>query len=574
MNLPVTLRAQPNGVIQRLRLLGGWQDTLSARLRLESLLNAVTFNIPGLPQTALLVVDQLRIIESLSKRDEHRLSFSSGSRAWERTLGRQLASLAAQAVRPALSPVPPGVSAVVFLDETELLVSLARDLLNGDASRRWWWQAVYPSGDYSTELITTLLAEPQYLPVFIEQLAQIGEAAAFTRLIGEVVCQRLSYALLTFFQIFGLEALLETSRFSQIDGEMKGAPSSDIGNLFPGGGTLTPASTSTAKPLSANDTPALTHQFYALAGARVRAALPAVNLAARFLLILASAVHRHPTQVRQVAALFNQPVALDASSQPVTPGIMGEAQEKPLQSIPTSPGDPRLLINLPPDSVIQEEITVVHPPDKPSSADPGLLISEEDSFQLFEKPGMISTRFGGLFYLLNLAVFLGIYNDFTRPADPGWLFSPWDLLALLGDRWIGAELHSDPLWPTLERLAGRKPGEWTAELVLASFTPPEGWRSHLNLPHSHNLPPESPAWLDSLASIMLWRLSQAFGKAMDTGQVGLELVQPARVWTSSTRLDVHFRLVDHPLELRLAGLDRDLGWLPAAGRSIYYHYET
>jgi len=40
-----------------------------------------------------------------------------------------------------------------------------------------------------------------------------------------------------------------------------------------------------------------------------------------------------------------------------------------------------------------------------------------------------------------------------------------------------------------------------------------------------------------------------------------------------SRLDLHFSLAGHPLEIRLAGLDRDPGWVPAAGRTIAFHYE-
>jgi len=39
-------------------------------------------------------------------------------------------------------------------------------------------------------------------------------------------------------------------------------------------------------------------------------------------------------------------------------------------------------------------------------------------------------------------------------------------------------------------------------------------------------------------------------------------------------LDLFFELSEHPLEIRLAGLDRDPGWVPAAGRFVRFHYQS
>ena len=36
--------------------------------------------------------------------------------------------------------------------------------------------------------------------------------------------------------------------------------------------------------------------------------------------------------------------------------------------------------------------------------------------------------------------------------------------------------------------------------------------------------------------------------------------------------DLTLSLADLPIELRLAGLDRDPGWVPAAGRYIAFHF--
>jgi hypothetical protein len=48
---------------------------------------------------------------------------------------------------------------------------------------------------------------------------------------------------------------------------------------------------------------------------------------------------------------------------------------------------------------------------------------------------------------------------------------------------------------------------------------------------------------------------------------------PARIAFTPTHLDVFYSLDHHPIEIRLAGLDRDPGWIPAAGRYVRFHFD-
>jgi hypothetical protein len=47
----------------------------------------------------------------------------------------------------------------------------------------------------------------------------------------------------------------------------------------------------------------------------------------------------------------------------------------------------------------------------------------------------------------------------------------------------------------------------------------------------------------------------------------------ARVFVTSTHVDVVLSLAELPLEVRFAGLDRTPGWVPAAGRFVSFHFE-
>jgi hypothetical protein len=47
----------------------------------------------------------------------------------------------------------------------------------------------------------------------------------------------------------------------------------------------------------------------------------------------------------------------------------------------------------------------------------------------------------------------------------------------------------------------------------------------------------------------------------------------ARVCVTATHLDIFLGLDTLPMGIRLAGLDRDPGWVPAAGRFMAFHFE-
>jgi hypothetical protein len=242
---------------------------------------------------------------------------------------------------------------------------------------------------------------------------------------------------------------------------------------------------------------------------------------------------------------------------------------------------------------------------------------------------VVDTGLGGVFYLLNLALFLDLYGDFTRPLEPGLSLSPWDLLALLAPKLLTEPSRDDPLWPLLARLAGRK----RRERPGAGFRPPRLWRTPkswlepfdhdgpwrwsaardtLRLVHPAGFPVVSvprrkePArrqlsrelrrlrplepelrratlarepvrplarWTARLAAYADARLRRALdlepGDALDV----VLLRHHARIFVSPTHVDVFLRLADLPLEIRFAGLDRTPGWIPAAGRYVALHFE-
>jgi hypothetical protein len=79
-------------------------------------------------------------------------------------------------------------------------------------------------------------------------------------------------------------------------------------------------------------------------------------------------------------------------------------------------------------------------------------------------------------------------------------------------------------------------------------------------------------WLNWLVPYLRARLLLAL--AVDEGDVmPLLLHRRCRIELTDGRLDAFFSLQDHPIEIRLAGLDRNPGWIPAAGRYVEFHYD-
>jgi hypothetical protein len=69
------------------------------------------------------------------------------------------------------------------------------------------------------------------------------------------------------------------------------------------------------------------------------------------------------------------------------------------------------------------------------------------------------------------------------------------------------------------------------------------------------------------------RIRRALGYESDQSLQPL-FALPATIWVTLDRIDLQFQLADLPIEVRLAGLDRNPGWIPASGYAIYFHFQV
>ncbi len=166
------------------------------------------------------------------------------------------------------------------------------------------------------------------------------------------------------------------------------------------------------------------------------------------------------------------------------------------------------------------------PPGTAATTDPGPARGTE-SFH---------TRQGGLFYLLNV------------------LNRPW-VLDLLRDEPAGG-------WRRLYRL-GLALG-LRMEPALGQFL-----AARLDLDHPARLGTVPPLPGEAL---LLTRLHHDWGRYGFWGPGLLSVA--ARIDHSPSHLDAHYPLESIDLEIRLAGLDQDPGWLPWLGRVVSFHYEA
>jgi hypothetical protein len=167
---------------------------------------------------------------------------------------------------------------------------------------------------------------------------------------------------------------------------------------------------------------------------------------------------------------------------------------------------------------------------------------------------VVESQFAGIVYLVNLALHLELYADFTVPARPGLDLPLGDFLALAGERVCGDAFRADPVWSVLAELAGREP-----------LAPPGREFRSVDGRDLRLLVDEWTLMLAACAAPVL--------EVDEPAALPLVCARAGRLALSQMRLDVTFDLAAHPLTIRKAGIDRDPGWVPAAGRVIAFHYE-
>ena len=161
-------------LVSRLRVRGPGLDASSTALRAASMLRSADIRPPGMPPSATLIVR--RLVDPAPRR-LRLVSGAAVSRAWEQAARESMAGLYRHAAGSANGAIPPDAEAVLFLDEAELLAHLAMDLRDGVASGRWWWQHRLRGRQPGVDSLAHLmLAEAPSVPAMLAYLSRRGEA--------------------------------------------------------------------------------------------------------------------------------------------------------------------------------------------------------------------------------------------------------------------------------------------------------------------------------------------------------------------------------------------------------------
>ena len=577
--------ATGTAALRKVTLRSADRDALRVRRGFERAIATVEWRPAALPTGAILLVRRLVAMTNAS------VEASFGERVTQ-----ALRRHADRARRPWIERDVADAEAVFFTDEAELVACLARDWLRGLVAERWWWRTLLGSMDTHAWIRRHALQRGEVLVPAIALLAASRQSVAFVARFEPLQCAEAVEAIA---RSHGITMPVRTQ-------EREAA--------------ATQARAGRPRSLSRNGKAAQAIRRQALVrlyDEAPEAFAPRLAPVQRQLLALGVALTRAPAWVRRpefVQALeeLAKPDAVHLAASPpedphedvprtslgiakgATDTVTVEEAGVASQTLPSleqprsarrkrrgaratrsaAQGDdkPSARSQTPPDTrgavfvaegsveptSAEDEIAragmpapseVEHHDDPCERVSPATAIAHTAPDEFARTP----TAFGGVFYLLNAAIAMEIYGDFTMPRTPGLALSPWDWLALVGREWFGDAFVEDAVWTILADLAGRAPDEEPGR----DFDWP------------------APDWLATQVAALHERLALAL--ALDAREwqdiPAFVCRHAAQVEVSPTTVHVHLVLADLPLDLRIAGLDRDPGWIPAAGRSVRFHFD-
>jgi hypothetical protein len=672
--------------VATLRLRSAAADTTALRLRVARALQAADLAPAALSPQAVLVVRQL--VEPLPGR------FGGGggrpAPEWEHSVRDRLAGAARTAARPDRGgSVAPGAQAVLFADEAELAACLIADRVRGVVAERWWWRGVLGGADAADWLRDRVLSRGEVLAPTLALLAERAQVAAWLAQMTEDEAEQAAATVARAFALpppgpapdvsdawadasnrrdesvpaamedAGREASAARARLAAVVPELR-----RCAGLGPARRRLLAVALAVMRDPAWARTSALPAALQVLerggADDPTRASHPPVPANAVFAGTEAASAAPPPSRRRgrddrlrdRMREVESAPARRTGGRTSMAGARGGEAGVRGREGarIDRDPAAVHAGGSVAPELVDTERETPGASPILPDGLDDRAGRDEallddgwagEDPGEAGEmadllapdEPPRVETEFGGIFYLLNAALALELYGDFTMPHPEGIALSPWDLLALAGHAWFGAPFRRDPVWAALAGLAGRPARERPGR----RFAPPRAWRvpapwlaawgetgtlhvhatrarlrvlhpvgflvcdvarepgrtplaqaralcggipplRHATLRRVRTLPPgprvRTPAarWLQALLGFLRTRLALALGADDPAAVPAVVCRHAAGVLLTRTAMDVHLSLDGLPVEVRIAGLDRDTGWIPAAGRSVRFHF--
>ena len=542
--------------LRSVKLRSANRDALQIRQRLERALANVEWRPCSLPPRAMLMVRRLA-------------PNTRGGQALDDCVTQALDQSAREARRPWVHDDARVAQAVWFVDEAELAACLVRDWLHARVADRWWWRSVLGGLSPPEWLRRHVLARGEVMVPALAILADTQDAVAWLSQLDDASVEVATAAVM---RSYALAHALSANHVSHSPRERRRREDAALERLF----AAVPEVCATVLRPPQRRLLALTLvlvrvPFWART-AQLALALQALDRAASSQGLAPQALDRTASSRAPATALpASRRVKNLSVVRATTAAVVQSVTDKPMRRQVQSPGPASA--DLPARAEYEESpvtkslrpgVPTVRAPGTPgglpaasaheavegstSGGDivPAAAVPIRASPKTFSvaQAERVHTSFGGTFYLLNAALALNLYADFTSPRGRNLRISPWDWLALIGRAWFGREFVRDPVWKLLAELAGRE-------------------RRYVR----------RPRWLKAQIETLLARLVLAIGEERSADIPTFVCRHRGEIVASDSRVDVYLALADLPIALRIAGLDRDPGWIPAAGRSIAFHFE-
>ncbi len=485
----------------------------------------------------------------------------TGGREWTAQLESHVEQAVTRAARPFAEMVPANAPAVLFRDESEMLACLARDWRGRDA---WWWRSLLGRDADEALVHQRLIDAPTLLPSIVSLLAESGAAHDVLRAMPVAVCAALIDGVTRAF------ALPREVSAPELEG-------------------TTRETVQSGDHVHREAQRSLRALHSVLQGAGCTGAVTTMQDEPRHLLVLCLLVARAPAlaRARPCAPLlarwdvWNRSFQQRSSVRSSMPGANARSDADARQAMTSVSEQARSLaahrgaddMDVAPTShapharrrndfvPVPHDTSALHADERdvmnvssPTAPEAVAATPASDS-----TPSPLPSNYAGVFYLVNVLLHMELYADFANPERPSIPVALGDLLALIGERYCSADIRHDPIWRVLAEIAGRDSRQQPRRALRAGAVRRRDVRVF-------------ERWLADLLARMEERLSRALAIPAEH-TVAYLCARRGTLALTDTRLDVRFPLAEHPLAIRLAGLDRDAGWVPATGRIIEFHYD-
>lgn len=510
------------------------EDVLRVRRRVEQVFAPADLRPPGVPRGSIVCIRHARA--TLPRRHSQ----------WTDAIEHGVRMLEG-AHRPFVQPVPVAANVVYFADDAELLACAARDAHGPPA---WWWTTLFGAMPLPAVVTRELGAAPAFVPAVLDLLDRHGICAETVAALDDAVCVRLARAVAAAHGVmWHPPALIPPRPFAPSASDARSpaaAATTRIGEardaiarlLDPYSQLHPPQRMLVALGLSLRRLPAVAHM-----PAFAPALDEAVHLADGVASETVEQAGLRPAEARERITdghMAPAPMSPPLDARAVCVACTRGDAERPPGAIDTSPATRADA----PSGIDIHDAGLAPPPStrEPDAAiAPGLTMTTPAA-------DLVRSEIAGVFYLVNVALRCGLYADFSNPHGANLSLPLPGLLAIAAQHTLGEVIVKDGIWRVLAEMSGRSPDlfELQPPAVLAAF--------------------------EGVIAVMRAHVAESVDIAVEAA-LTFVCGQPGAIRLSPARVDVTFSLAAHPIVLRLAGLDRNPGWVPSAGRVIEFHYE-